>query len=137
MSQTLSSLSSFKDFGMGLVLCFRLIIGIFHLIGHYVPLLVSQAPNKPTGSNHIRKYKRILVIIEDLSRNVDDRRTRLRHDPRLMVSPLPSMASLLPPLYVFSVGIHSFLFSDSRQFVFFVSIGFFTFSRRRQFFGFF
>ena len=132
----LSSLSSFKDFGMGLVLCFRLILGIFHLIGHYVPLL-PQALNQPTGSNHIRKYKRILVIIEDLSRNVDDRRRWLRHVPRLMVSPLPSMASLLPPLHVFSVGIHSFLFSDFRQYVFFVSICFFTFSRRRQFFWFF
>jgi len=33
MGQMLLSLSCFEDFGMGLVLCRRLIFGSFHLIG--------------------------------------------------------------------------------------------------------
>jgi len=58
----------------------------------------------------ILQYENILASIDYLTCNVDDCLKWLRHVFRLMLSPLPSMATLLPPLYGFAIGIDAFSF---------------------------
>ena len=58
----------------------------------------------------IRQYEHNLASIGYLSCNVDDCLKWIRPVLRLMVSPLPSMASLLPPLHGFYILSSSSIF---------------------------